>query len=79
MQGPMKSSMILASHPVLVHREVASELESLEISLSEAIRQGKSGFKEIGMEQAYTGAPSEMSKEEESDFIKNTQIWSLQK
>jgi creatinine amidohydrolase len=57
--GAYESSMILASHPHLVNAEAASSLPTLEISLSEAIRSGKSGFKEIGMSEAYTGAPSE--------------------
>lgn len=62
--GSYESSMILASWPELVNHEIAEQLDSLDISLSEAIRLGKSGFKEIGMERAYTGSPAQLSAKE---------------
>jgi creatinine amidohydrolase len=34
------------------------------MSLSDAIRAGKTTFSEIGMERAYTGAPSEATRDE---------------
>ena len=45
-------------------RESFSELPSLGLSLSEAIRSGKATFAEIGMDRAYTGAPREATVEE---------------
>ncbi len=39
-------------------------LPSLSISLSQAIRDGKATFREIGMDHAYTGAPARATKEE---------------
>lgn len=39
-------------------------LPSLALSLSDAIRSGKSTFAEIGMERAYTGAPREATPAE---------------
>jgi creatinine amidohydrolase len=39
-------------------------LPALELSLSDAIRAGKTTFAEIGMDRAYTGAPAEASREE---------------
>jgi creatinine amidohydrolase len=60
--GRYETSLVLAAgEPV---RDVRGELPSLGISLAEAIRQGKSTFAEIGMDRAYTGAPSEATREE---------------
>ena len=39
-------------------------LMPLEISLSDAIRQGKSGFLAAGMKEAYTGSPATATSEE---------------
>jgi creatinine amidohydrolase len=53
--GRYETSLVLAAAgPV---RPAFSELPSLGLSLSEAIKSGKSTFAEIGMERAYTGAP----------------------
>lgn len=62
--GAYEGSMILRSHPDLYQAERASALPSLNISLSEAIKQGKPGFKAIGMSQAYTGAPQQAHPDE---------------
>ena len=62
--GEYEGSMVLCSNPSLVQRSLAEELPTLEISLSDAIRQGKSGFLDVGMNQAYTGSPSTASVEE---------------
>ena len=56
--GSYEGSMILSSHAHLVRQDLAAILPTLEISLSEAIRSGKSGFIEAGMNKAYTGAPA---------------------
>lgn len=55
--GAYEGSMIARSHPELFQSARAATLPQLEISLSEAIKRGEPGFKAIGMEQAYTGAP----------------------
>ena len=57
--GAYEGSMILCSHKELVQQEIADELPKLKISLSEAIRSGKSGFLDAGMNEAYTGAPAQ--------------------
>jgi creatinine amidohydrolase len=59
--GSYESSLMLAARPEWVREELRSELPSLPISLSEAIKAGSATFREIGMERAYTGAPSEAS------------------
>ena len=67
--------MILATRPDLVRQKVASELPTLEISLSEAIQAGKSGFLDAGMTRAYTGAPALATAEEgERLYLEHTQM-----
>jgi creatinine amidohydrolase len=55
--GRYETSLVLAAGGHV--RESFGELPTLELSLSDAIRAGKSTFAEIGMERAYTGAPRE--------------------
>ncbi len=43
-------------------------LPALSISLVDAIREGQSRFRDIGMERAYTGAPAEATREEGDDL-----------
>jgi len=65
--GQYETSLVLAAREELVRREVLIELPTLPISLSDAIKAhgGKDvTFREIGMERAYTGAPSTASREE---------------
>ena len=73
--GTYEGSMILATRPDLVKHQVAAKLPALEISLSEAIRAGKSGFLDAGMTQAYTGAPALATPEEgERLYIEHTHM-----
>jgi creatinine amidohydrolase len=62
--GAYEGSMIRRSHPQLFHEEVADALPKLEISLSDAIKEGRGGFLDIGMDRAYTGAPAQATPEE---------------
>lgn len=60
--GRYETSLVLAAgHPV---RATFGELPKVGLSLSDAIKSGKATFAEIGMERAYTGAPSEATREE---------------
>ncbi len=59
--GRYETSLVLAARP---HLTAPSNLPALSLSLSDAIRSGKSTFAELGMTQAYTGAPSEATAEE---------------
>jgi creatinine amidohydrolase len=49
-------------------RGAFGELPTLGLSLSAAIKDGKATFAEIGMDRAYTGAPSEATREEGDDL-----------
>jgi len=60
--GRYETSLVLAAGGHV--RESFGALPTLGLSLSEAIRAGKTTFAEIGMERAYTGAPREATREE---------------
>ncbi len=68
--GRYETSLVLAagadvaSPPGGHVRASFGELPSLGLSLSEAIRAGKSTFAEIGMARAYTGAPRDATEAE---------------
>jgi creatinine amidohydrolase len=55
--GQYETSLVLAAG-VGVARETFAELPSLEASLADGIRDGKTTFKAIGLDRAYTGAPA---------------------
>lgn len=57
--GRYETSLALAAG-VLVRPEF-SALGSVEVSLSDGIKAGKTTFKAMGMDRAYTGAPAEAS------------------
>jgi creatinine amidohydrolase len=60
--GRYETSLVLAAGRTV--RPSTSELPTLGLSLSDAIKAGKTTFREIGMERAYTGAPAEATREE---------------
>ncbi len=64
--GRYETSLVLAAErPV---RAGFMDLPRVALSLSDAIKAGKDGFVEIGMDRAYTGAPAEATKEEGEDL-----------
>lgn len=66
--GRYETSLVLAAgKPV---RDVARSLPTLTLSLADGIRAGKATFDEIGMDRAYTGAPSEASREEGEELYR---------
>jgi len=67
--GRYETSLILAVDPDAVDREAAGRLPALDASLSDGIRAGKKTFRELGMDQAYTGAPAEATEEEGDDML----------
>ena len=56
--------LALAIAPHLVDDAQRKTLPPLGISLSSGIKQGATGFAQLGMERAYTGAPAEASEGE---------------
>jgi creatinine amidohydrolase len=64
--GRYETSLVMASGANV--RPSFGELPTLALSLSDAIREGKSTFAEIGMERAYTGAPRDATVAEGDDL-----------
>ncbi len=60
--GRYETSLVLAAGGRVSDAHRA--LPALDISLSDAIRAGKSRFRDVGMSEAYTGAPAEASRDE---------------
>jgi creatinine amidohydrolase len=67
--GRYETSIVLAARPALVRTEEAARLPPVEVSLSEAIRAGKTRFAAMGLDQAYAGAPAEATREEGEDTL----------
>jgi creatinine amidohydrolase len=67
--GRYETSLVLAVAADKVDDAAAKALPALDISLSQGIRAGKTTFRSMGIERAYTGAPGEASAEEGADLI----------
>lgn len=57
--GRYEGSVMLARAPDLVRREILAELPANPASLSDAIREGATSFRQAGGERAYFGWPAE--------------------
>jgi creatinine amidohydrolase len=62
--GRYETSLVLAARPGEVHLHRARALPEVPISLSDGIRAGKHGFREMGMSEAYAGAPAQATADE---------------
>jgi creatinine amidohydrolase len=62
--GCYEGSIVLAERPELVRQAIAGALAPNPISLSRAIREGKTTFEEAGGPRAYFGDPAAASAEE---------------
>ncbi len=67
--GRYETSLVLASNPELVCEPKARLLPARTTSLSRGITSGERTFAEMGLDQAYTGAPAEASREEGEDLL----------
>ena len=67
--GRYETSLVLAVAPETVDRAAAQALPALDTSLSEGIRAGKKTFRELGLDQAYTGAPAEATSTEGDEML----------
>ncbi len=56
--GRYETSLVLAAEPNRVRSDVARLLAEKPVSLSDGIRAGKATFREMGMDDAYAGAPA---------------------
>jgi creatinine amidohydrolase len=62
--GSYETSLVLAARPELVRESVPQTLVPVAISLSNAIREGKHTFLEMGGDRAYFGTPSAATRDE---------------
>jgi creatinine amidohydrolase len=62
--GRYETSIVLAAAPERVRRELMPGLEPVLHSLSDAIRDGKETFREVGGDRAYFGDPAAATAEE---------------
>lgn len=67
--GRYETSLVLAAAPTLVRTEIASALPPITTSLSDGIREGRRTFAEMGLQDAYTGAPAEASPNEGEELL----------
>lgn len=67
--GRFESSIVMAERPELVDDEARRALPAREVSLSEAIRQGRTSFAGAGLDRAYCGDPAAASAKEGRELI----------
>jgi creatinine amidohydrolase len=62
--GRYETSLVLADRPELVDRERMSKLEAKMVDMPAAIRDGRTDFLALGLDQAYCGVPADATPEE---------------
>jgi creatinine amidohydrolase len=67
--GRYETSLVLAAAPFAVDRAAAEALPGLATSLSEGIRAGKTSFRAMGLDRAYTGAPARATADEGREML----------
>jgi creatinine amidohydrolase len=68
--GRFESSILMAERRDLVDDTARRSLPEVEVSLSEAIRQGRTSFEESGLEDAYCGDPAAATVREGKATVK---------
>ena len=67
--GRYESAMVLAETPQLVDETARAQLPEVPISLSKALMAGVSDFAEMGLSQAYAGAPAAATAAEGEELL----------
>jgi creatinine amidohydrolase len=67
--GSYETSLVLAAAPESVDWPAAALLPDVAVSLSDGIKAGQHSFAEMGLDQAYTGAPARASAEEGDEML----------
>jgi creatinine amidohydrolase len=62
--GRYETSLVLAQSPELIDRDAAAGLPEVPVSLPKAIAAGLKDFRDMGLPDAYCGAPAEATVEE---------------
>jgi creatinine amidohydrolase len=66
--GRYETALVLAETPELVDEAARAPLPEVPISLATALRSGITDFAEMGLDQAYAGAPAAATQEEGLDL-----------
>jgi creatinine amidohydrolase len=73
--GRYETSLVLADRPELVDADAATELPYVPVNMARAIAEGSKDFLDMGMTQAYCGAPAEATPDEgEQSFAALTEM-----
>jgi creatinine amidohydrolase len=67
--GRYETSLVLADHPELVDDAAMAKLPYVPVNLAAVIADGKKEFVEMGLTQAYCGAPAEATAEEGEEIF----------
>ncbi len=67
--GRYESALILAERPELVNERERTSLPEVKVSLSEQLMAGVNDFQEMGLADAYAGAPAEATTEEGEELM----------
>lgn len=68
--GSYETSLVLATEPALVDKEIMKKLEFVQVNLvREIIKKGLKDFKKMGLHQAYCGSPSKASEEKGEELF----------
>ena len=67
--GRYETSLVLAARPELVDRKAMARLPEVPVNLAQVIAQGMKEFTEMGLPQAYCGAPAQASPEEGEQIL----------
>ena len=62
--GRYETSLVLADRPELVDADAAAALPYVPVNMAKAIAEGSKDFLDMGMNEAYCGAPAEATREE---------------
>jgi len=72
--GQYETAIIMAADPAGVNEEKMQVLPEVPISLSDKINEGVNNFTDMGMNQAYAGAPSKATREEGQELLEKLAI-----
>jgi creatinine amidohydrolase len=67
--GQYETSIVMAMAPALVDDATRVGLPAVDVSLSEKLGQGIDDFVDMGLDQAYAGAPAQASAEEGNELL----------
>ena len=67
--GRYETSLVLADHPELVDSAAMADLPYVPVNLAAMIADGRKEFVEMGLTQAYCGAPAEATPEEGEEIF----------